>query len=52
METTRRSLLAGVAATARAFGCNASIGVVRGRRTRCSASTSDEFGNVAGLSVI
>lgn len=29
METTRRSLLAGVAATARAFDCNASIGVVR-----------------------
>ena len=29
METTRRSLLAGVAATARAFDCNASIGVMR-----------------------
>ena len=29
METTRRSLLAGVAATSSAFDCNASIGVVR-----------------------
>ena len=29
MEPTRRSMLACVAATARAFDCNASIGVVR-----------------------
>ena len=29
MEPTRRFLLAGVVATARAFDCNASIGVVR-----------------------
>lgn len=29
MEPTRRSMLAGVAATASAFDCNASIGVVR-----------------------